>query len=211
MELSNLKAMASFLKSSYAIVINSKYTCLTRLDVAWVLYQFISFLPIFIFGLYRFYHQIRNEEYPESQKPLPKSCIEYFMKFNSFMYLLFYVPQTIARLTIKYDSDNVLLIVHHILTFYGAVSFMLLPYYPWFSIAPLAFHSLLLLLPDYIKLYYIYIILIIMCYYGMGLHPYNQRKQYKEIRRYLFLLSVVLVIMWATGFRNDIIITMIEK
>lgn len=200
----------SFILANYSIILDSKYTFLTRLDFAWVVYQFFSFFPILLFTMYRFYHQIRNEEYSESSKPLPKTCIEYFMKFNSFVYLLFYIPQTMARLTIKYNIDNVLLIIHHFLTFYGAIYFMMLPYYPWFTLGPLAFHALLLVLPDYINLYYIYIILILICFYGLTLAPYNQKKGYKEVKRYIFLLSIVLVLMWAIGFRNDIIIERIN-
>lgn len=186
------------------ITFNSKYSVLTRIDCAWVIFQSFTFFPLAFFLKSRFQNQIPNEKFLSPSTPFPATFVETYIKFNTLMFLIFYVPQTVLRLFLGLDQNNVLLILHHFATFYGVYVFLKVPYYPWFTIGPLAFHSLLLVMPTATYLYYPYIILILICWYGLGLPPYNKRKWYNQIRYYIIGLSAVLILMWAVGFTNEI-------
>ena len=200
-----MSEVLSLLNQNIQNAFNPKYSLLTRIDCLWAVFQFFSFFPMFLCTLHRFYNQIPHTPYIKDKKmKFPTNIVEYFVKFNTFMFVIFYIPQTILRFFIPKNLNNILLIIHHLATFYGAYVFIRIEYYPWFTLGPLAFHSLLLAMPTSTILYYPYIILILMCCHGVSIEPYKSRKGYKEIITYIIQLSIVLVIMWAVGFTNEI-------
>ena len=200
-----MSELFSLLNQNYQTFLNPRYSFLTRVDCLWSVYQFFSFFPMFFCTLYRFYYQIPHSPYIRNNNlPFPQNMIETFVRFSTLMFVLFYIPQTVLRLFVPQNLNNVLLLIHHFATFYGAYVFIRIEYYPWFTLGPLAFHSLLLAMPTATYLYYPYIILILMCSYGVSIEPYSKRKGYKNINTYIIMLSIVLVIMWAVGFTNEI-------
>ena len=185
------------------IILHSKYNFTTKMHTAWHLYQTITFFPIFFFTIHRFIYQLKNEDYYDKKKELPSYKIDLMVKIYTFVYFLFYIPGVLMNVNEFFVPCKFFSIAHHLITCYGAWNFMYVPYFPWFNLLPLGFHSLLLIFYDYQFHKYIYLIFIIMCYYGYTQKPYVGRIVYERIKTYIQLLSCALVGLWLFSCDND--------
>ena len=87
-----MSEVLSLLNQNIQNAFNPKYSLLTRIDCLWAVFQFFSFFPMFLCTLHRFYNQIPHTPYIKDKKmKFPTNIVEYFVKFNTFMFVIFYI------------------------------------------------------------------------------------------------------------------------
>lgn len=190
-----MKKSFTYIEYIYSLS-NDGNSFLIKWNVCWMLYQTFAFFPMIWFSILRFRKQIENEEYYDKKKKFPSSFIDFATKIYTFFYFIFYVPELYLTLHEWATPCKLCYIIHHLATLFGAWNFMWVEYYPWFTLFPLAFHSLLIMFPSHTWLNYIYISSILFCYYGLMQKPYVGRKHYDRIKVYIIMLTFPLIGLW---------------
>lgn len=191
---------------TYDILSSDKYRFDTKIHTLWYFYQHITLLPMLYFSLVRFRKQIANEEYIEPKKEFKSYKIDSFVRFYTFIYFIFYFITILFSLRKITSPCKALSVAHHLVSLYGAVNFMKIKYFPWFTLLPLALHSALLTFPKYTSLNYIYIISILICYYGLTQRPWNGRPGYQGIKYFIIGLIFPLLGIWWLNCHNVLIL-----
>jgi hypothetical protein len=181
---------------------NPYYNLNTRLNVLWYAFQYIIFFPMTIITIYRFLNQISNEDYYDNKRSLPSSYLGIFCKFFSMTGFSYYLINTLLLWDQIFIPCRFVSITHHIATLYGSFFIILAPYHPWFVLAPLTFHSLLLMFANIGVLKYIYITLVAIGYYGLGQKPFDNKLVYQRIRFSVILLIFPFLLFWLFSCDN---------
>lgn len=186
------------------VVSNPSYALNTKVNVLWYSYQAIVFIPMLIITLIKvFKKQISDEDLLTSKK-LPGNYLDTFSRLFSLIGLVYYVTNSLLICPLCYIPCKMISICHHLATLLGAAHVIQATYYPWFLLAPLTMHSLLLMYPE-IKLFnYIYILLVGICFYGLSQKPYSEREEYKKVRLSIILLIFPLLGFWLLSCNNKL-------
>jgi hypothetical protein len=187
------------------ILSNPEGSYLSKWNVLWYWYQLLSFIPLVILTWIRFRNPLKNEDYYDNKKELPKQTIlDVLGKIQASIYAFFYAPELVMNLFHLHSICKICYIIHHIFTIYGAYIIVKMNHISWFVFFPPAFHTLLLVFPTWGSLNYFYILSIINCYYGCMQKPYKGRWTYNQLSMYLVSLVLPLSGLWLFGCSNQI-------
>ena len=93
--------------------------------------------------------------------------------------------------------------VHHIFTLAGAKATLTIDHYPWFFMAPFTMHAILLIVPLWTILNYLYLVIIIVCLYKLRQDPWKNISAYIwQFYVGLGIAFVPLVMLWWNGCKN---------
>ncbi|OMJ80071.1 hypothetical protein SteCoe_19761 [Stentor coeruleus] len=167
----------------------------------WVTWSWICFLPMSICSVFRY---ITQENF--KVEPGKGYFVDEVFRWLLFPGLFHYICDTINLIInlqhMSWCSFGFLL--HHIITLAGAKTTLTLKYYPWFMMAPFAAHTLLLVIPQYGFLNYIYLGFIICCFYGLRREPWKHIAVYQwEFTVSMSLVCGPLIVLWLNECDNS--------
>ena len=196
-----------------ALLDYTKYLCdpnqvfLTKLNILWLFYQTLTYIPILIFTYLRFRKQLPNEAYYDTKKEFPTNWIDYVMKIHSYICIIFYVPELIINVYQLQSLCKMFFVYHHIVTLYAISHFLTMNHFPWFIIFPIGFHTVLLVFSEYKFLNYFYLATIILCYIGCSQKPFKGRPAYDAMVTSIKFMTGAFVGLWFFNCSNGISIS----
>jgi hypothetical protein len=143
--------------------------------------------PMVVAAWDRFKKQLPNEDYKDEKTELKSSKIDYLMKFYMFLYLINHCLESYIT-----GFLGTLPTIMAVVMAYRIFVVSKLPYYPWFTILPLALNSLLFIFPNiYLRLFFF--LSCGLCYYGLGQAPFKGRKHYKSVRIFIIIATILVL------------------
>ena len=140
-----------------------------------------------------------------AEKLPPPNYLDYCFKLLLFPFVFYYLCDCAVLLYLykSMDACNLAFFLHHLVSLFGLPVLYKFPYFPWFSIAPIAFHCFLIWFPAAKWLEYIYLVLILYMYYGLLQRPWNQHKVYRlYFWTAITILVVPLFMLWVFSCSN---------
>ena len=115
------------------------------------------------------------------------------------MYLLASQPD-------KYDWCNFAFFLHHVVTMVGFYPTFTIPHFPWFFTACFACHCLLIMLPYYTNLNYLYLAVILYCMKRLTEEPWVNYRNYRMLFQVaIALLGCPIIMLWWFECKNDML------
>lgn len=173
----------------------------------WYWYSALSFIPFLAFTVYRFRYQ---DEYSKFQGSFPTYTMDTVYRIMLAPAIAYYILDsiTIIMLYHRMDMCNLAFLIHHLFTLSGAYEMLSLPYYPWFIIAPMTVHDLLITFPDDLWLNYVYLAAVLALFYGIRQKPWQQQFKYRRVEMTGYMLLVCPIFMlWLFECKNDMMNT----
>lgn len=176
----------------------------------WYWYSALSFLPFLAFTLYRFRNQY---EYTKFQGSFPTYSLDTIYRTMILPGFFYYLIDSIYIILLydRMDTCNLAFLIHHLITLSGFYEMFTLPYYPWFIIAPVMVHDLLITFPYALWLNYFYLAAVIAMFYGIRNEPWNKQFKYRrvQITGYM-LLGCPILMLWWYECNNDMVNTALD-
>jgi hypothetical protein len=141
-----------------------------------------------------------------SSKVPESSRLDTFFRWSLAPYCVYYLLDTCALLYLyhRMDACNLAFLIHHVITLVGMPSLGNVPYYPWYLVAPVAFHNFLVWFPEQKWLNYIYLALILRMYWGLTRKPWIQHRLYvNSLIVAVSLLVLPIAMLWWFDCAND--------
>lgn len=134
------------------------------------------------------------------------SSLDTFFRWSLVPYCVYYLLDTCTLLYLydRMDACNLAFVIHHVITLMGMPSLGRVPYYPWFLVAPVAFHNFLVWFPEQKWLNYIYLTFILKMYWEMSGKPWIKHRLYvNSLIVAVSLLALPIFMLWWFDCAND--------
>ena len=154
--------------------------------------------------LYRYLHPHVLEKH--ASKVPPGSPLDDFFRWSLAPYSLYYLLDSCALVYLyhRMDACNLAFLIHHIITLLGMPSLGRVPYYPWYLVAPVAFHNFMVWFPEQKWFNYVYLALILRMYWGLGNNPWIKHRLYvNSLIVAVSLLVLPIAMLWWFECKND--------
>ncbi|OMJ81649.1 hypothetical protein SteCoe_17867 [Stentor coeruleus] len=169
----------------------------------WLAWNWFTCIPLIICVLYRFF---TREDYVKVG--LKTYTLDYIARLMIVPAVIYYLIDSYHLLSQpgKLDWCNFAFLFHHVVTMGGFRASLTIPHFPWFFLACFASHCLLIMFPYQTNLNYIYLLVLLTCFYGLMQPPFKYQKLYKEILYVAGLLVIGPIIMlWWFECKNDML------
>lgn len=170
-------------------------------DRAWMNWSWISFTPMAICSVIRYFTQ---ENYENSY---PKCYfLDNIFRVMLFPTLIYYIIDTIVILTSmnEFTGCDFGYLFHHLVTIAGSKTILTLVHFPEFMMIPFTMHNVLLMFPKVTIFNYLYLALIFRNFFGLVSKPYKNIGSYRyELWISLTLVCGPLPILWWNKCSNS--------
>jgi hypothetical protein len=180
---------------------NSVIWLIIAIGMNWYSYLFYLYsayfaIPFTLAVLYRFLHPHFLEGH--ASKLPPSSPLDYFFRALLLPFAFYYICDVAVLLYLyeKMDVCNLVFLLHHLVSLFGLPVLGQFPYFPWFSLAPIAFHCFLIWFPQAKWLEYIYVGLILVMYIKLMQKPWIQHRLYRLYFWTAVVIFGVLFMFW---------------
>ena len=141
-----------------------------------------------------------------SSKMPSGSGLDTFFRWTLLPYCVYYTLDSCALLYLyhRMDACNLSFLIHHVITLIGMPSLGRVPYYPWYLVAPVAFHNFLVWFPEQKWLNYVYLALTLRLYWSMTEQKWIKHRLYfNSLLVAVALLVVPIAMLWWFDCSND--------
>ncbi|CAG9330992.1 unnamed protein product [Blepharisma stoltei] len=170
----------------------------------WYWWSWYSLFPFVFITLYR----LRNQEssFGLKEKALKTFTLDKIFRFLLIPMIAYYILDSIYIIMQYYRMDgcNLSFLSHHLVTLSGVPACYKLPYYPWFLMAPITWHALLIAWPYETWLNYPYLAIISLMAYGLMQKPWKDLPAYQSVFKVGYWLVPTLVGLWFWDCKNDL-------
>ncbi|CAG9332491.1 unnamed protein product [Blepharisma stoltei] len=169
----------------------------------WYWWSFYSFIPLVLLTLYRL--RIQESVFTLNEKALKSYTIDTIFRVLLSPMIFYYSLDSIYILMQydRLDACNFSFLAHHLITLAGLPTAMSLPYYPWFAMAPVTWHGLLIVYPHETWLNYPYLAILLLMAYGINQKPWKDLPIYQSLGKYGLALLPTLAGLWLFSCKND--------
>jgi hypothetical protein len=170
----------------------------------WYLWNVLAVVPFFYFAYKRLKNQLNWDEY--GTRRFPSFPMDSYIRIAMIASPSYYLLDTFTLLYLydQFDICNLAFLIHHLITLWGSWAMLTLPYYPWFIVGTVAFHSILILFPQYLFLNYGYLMFMFCMIYGLNIKPWNQYADYRRVLHTVYaLIAVPIIMLWALECPNN--------
>lgn len=169
----------------------------------WYWYNIVIFGPFAVMLLIRC---LKNDPYDKWMGSMPSYKIDTCFRVLLFPASLYYLMDSIY-LVLQWELMswcNLSYLIHHLFTLSGAYETLIVPYYPWFMIAPFTVHSLLITFPSQKLLNYVYLVAILSAFYNLNRKPWSVQYLYRRALHTGYILLVIPIhMLWWFDCNND--------
>jgi len=160
------------------------------------IFLFVSTLFYLITCIIRFKKQLANEEYFDKMKRIPTSYIDFLIKLISVLsYSLFLSSNFDINLFTNFDAYTLVNISFQLTLIYTIFGMFFIDYYPWFLILPL-FTLSTIQLQGYNSLTIIFILSLLLSYFGLSNRPYKERTNYHRLQISVISLMILSLLLY---------------
>ena len=144
---------------------------------------------------------VDNDE--DIKKPILKATIwdDVYRIYLLIGILYYFADSFIKMYEMKFPEDylnmcKMAFFIHHIFTIMTFKSIFIIDHYPWFIIFPTAYHTLMVVFPQFVLNNPIYLTSAALWMYKNFTYPFGKRKHYKALFFYSIILMIPIAMLW---------------